>query len=261
MAVPALGGGGGEEDSPQIASSAWLQPMTRIDLGDAQDAPLVVADDHTSATSVPSEELTSQDASASASELPDSVELWATMVIRPGDTLFDLSDWFGVQPGILAAVNGVSLESLIIIGETLVVPVPQSVFVLPPEPVQVVAQPVEAAEEVGPANGVEPLADAGPPPVIVAPPVTLGGYEGDVVAIICALPWPCEQMVAIATCESGLNPSVFNPAGYYGLFQINYAFDGWDDPAINAQVAYEQKYLPAMAFGDPLSPWPVCRWY
>ncbi|MFQ5517816.1 MAG: LysM peptidoglycan-binding domain-containing protein [Acidimicrobiia bacterium] len=235
--------------------------MTRIDLGDAQETPLDVVDGQRPTTIVTREELTIQDASTSASKQPDSVEPWATMVIRPGDTLFDLSEWFGVQPGILAAVNGVSLESLIIVGQTLVVPVPQSVFVLPPEPAQDVSQAVGAVEEVGPASGVELLAETGPAPVIVAPPGETGGYEGDVVAVICALPWPCEQMVAIATCESGLNPSVFNSAGYYGLFQINYAFEGWDDSAINAQVAYEQKYLPAMASGDPLSPWPVCRWY
>jgi hypothetical protein len=67
-------------------------------------------------------------------------------------------------------------------------------------------------------------------------------------------------MVRIAYCESGLNPNSFNPAGYYGLFQINYSFDGWNDPWTNARVAYEQKYLPALARGDALAPWPVCRY-
>ena len=203
--------------------------------------------------------MTTEGASPSESELPDSVEPWATMVLRPGDTLFDLADWFGIQPGVLAAANGVSLDSLIIVGQTLVVPVPQSAFVLPPEPVQVVAQAAEVAAQVGRANVVEPLAETGS--VIVAPPAWSGGSEGDAAAAICALPWPCEQMVAIAACESGLNPFAFNAAGYYGLFQIGFAFEGWDDPAVNAQVAYEQKYLPAMASGDPLSPWPICRWY
>ena len=101
---------------------------------------------------------------------------------------------------------------------------------------------------------VEPLAE--PEPVIVTPPPS----GGDVVAIICALPWPCEQMVAIAACESGLNPSSYSPAGYYGLFQISYAFPGWDDPVINAQVAYEQKYLPALAAGNGFSPWRNCTY-
>jgi LysM repeat protein len=255
MTVPAFGGGG-EEVAPQIASSAWLQPMTtHSDVAAVQDTPLVVVDDMTPLASDLPEELTTEDASASEPEPADSVEPWATMVIRSGDTLFDLADWFGVQPTVLAEANGISLDSFIVTGQMLVVPVPESVFVLPPEPVQVVVQAVDVVEDVESTSFVEPLAE--PEPVIVAPPAS----GGDVVAIICALPWPCEQMVAIATCESGLNPSSFNPAGYYGLFQISYSFDGWDDPVINAQVAYEQKYLPALASGDPFSPWPICRWY
>jgi hypothetical protein len=68
-------------------------------------------------------------------------------------------------------------------------------------------------------------------------------------------------MVRIAACESGLNPASVNPAGYWGLFQISYQFPGWDDPLTNATVAYQQEYLPALAAGNALSPWPVCRSY
>jgi hypothetical protein len=82
-----------------------------------------------------------------------------------------------------------------------------------------------------------------------------------VIAAICSLPWPCEQMVRIARCESGLNPRAMNPAGYYGLFQIDTAIAGWDDPATNASYAYYNKYLPAQRNGgDGLSPWPHCRY-
>lgn len=252
MTVPAFGGSG-EESVPQIANSAWLQPaLTTAEAADVQDTPLVVPVDVALLEAVRQDEQTTQEASEPEPALPGLVEPWATMVIRPGDTLFDLADWFGVQPWVLAEANGINLDSFIVAGETLVVPVPESAFVLPPEPVLVVAQVVDVSEEVV----GEPLAE--PEPVIVAPPASSGGYEGDVVAIICGLPWPCEQMVAIATCESGLNPSSYNPAGYYGLFQISYAFEGWDDPVINAQVAYEQKYLPALAAGDPFSPWRNC---
>ena len=258
MTVPALGGGGGGgEDAPQIASSAWLQPMTRFDLADAQETPPAVADSQTPTTAVSSEELTTRDASTSEPDLLDAVESWATMVIRPGDTLFDLADWFGVQPVGIAEANGTSLESFIVAGETLVVPVPQSAFVLPPEPALPVAQVVDVTEQADQAILVD-LAETDPAPVIVAPPGSSSGYEGDVLALICALPWPCAQMVAIAACESGLDPLAFNPAGYYGLFQISFVFEGWDDPAINALVAYEQKYLPALAAGDPFWPWPLC---
>ncbi len=68
-------------------------------------------------------------------------------------------------------------------------------------------------------------------------------------------------MVGVAMCESGLVPSAYNPAGYYGLFQINFSFEGWDDPLINSQVAYERKYLPALAAGDGLSAWSNCVSY
>jgi hypothetical protein len=52
-----------------------------------------------------------------------------------------------------------------------------------------------------------------------------------------------------------------NPAGYYGLFQISEQIAGWDDALTNATYAYESKYLPALARGDGLTPWPVCRSY
>jgi hypothetical protein len=68
-------------------------------------------------------------------------------------------------------------------------------------------------------------------------------------------------MVAVAACESGLRADAVNPIGYYGIFQIDHAFDGWDNPWTNAQVAYYQKYLPNLnAGGDGLGPWPVCRY-
>lgn len=81
------------------------------------------------------------------------------------------------------------------------------------------------------------------------------------IAIICAYDWPCERMIRIVDCESGFNPTAYNPAGYYGWFQINYEFPGWDDPVVNTSTAYYSKYLPALQRGDGLSPWPWCRWY
>jgi hypothetical protein len=99
---------------------------------------------------------------------------------------------------------------------------------------------------------------------VTAPPATpyVPPSSSDVVAAICSFPWPCDQMVRIASCESGLNPGSVNPVGYYGLFQIDHQFPGWDDAYTNASVAYYEKYLPSLARGgDGLSPWPVCRYY
>ena len=180
-------------------------------------------------------------------------EPWATMVARSGDSFNSLAEWFGVSGADIATANGVDMDYVFHPGDTLVIPIPASLFTMPPElPAYVYEEPV-AETYAYEAPVVEEL----PPP----PPPARISSQSDVVAAICSLPWSCETMVRIATCESGLNPNSYSQAGYYGLFQISYAFDGWDDPWVNARVAYEQKYLPALAAGDGLSPWPHCRYF
>lgn len=65
--------------------------------------------------------------------------------------------------------------------------------------------------------------------------------------LICSYGWPCEEALAVARCESGLQPGVASPDGAnLGLFQINVVHSarvGGDlqslyDPAINTSVAY-----------------------
>ena len=183
-----------------------------------------------------------------------------TMEVRPGDTLVALANWFGVSPFDIASVNGVAVDDYLQIGEVLAIPVSAASFSMPPDPNAYVA----AAPTAEPAAAaLEPA--AAPPPPQPTPTPYVAPYvppaAGDVVAIICSLPWPCDQMVRIATCESGLNPHSMNPAGYYGLFQISNHIDGWEDALTNATFAYQNKYLPALARGDGLTPWPVCRSY
>lgn len=44
----------------------------------------------------------------------------------------------------------------------------------------------------------------------------------DIRALICAQPWPCEQAIRVAFCESSLSPAAVSPDGAnFGLFQIN----------------------------------------
>ena len=179
------------------------------------------------------------------------------MEVRAGDTLVDLAAWFGVSPFDIAAANGVSVDDYLQIGQVLAIPVPASQFSLPPRP--------------WPRPSATPAANTQPEPIVAAPPQptpvppTAAPYippsSDDVIAAICSLPWPCEQMVRIASCESGLNPRAVNPAGYYGLFQLSEQIDGWDDALTNATAAYTIKYLPSLAHGDGLTPWPVCRSY
>ncbi|MEA2447956.1 MAG: resuscitation-promoting factor RpfB, partial [Actinomycetota bacterium] len=50
-------------------------------------------------------------------------------------------------------------------------------------------------------------------------------------------------LISIASCESGLNPRAYNPAGYYGLFQFapaTWASNGYGsiwDPVAQARTA------------------------
>lgn len=92
-----------------------------------------------------------------------------------------------------------------------------------------------------------------PPPVIV-PPVTVPlvavpAAEGIVELICQAFGDECAKAVAVATCESGLNPATVGGAGERGLFQIhpvhakNLAAAGlsWEqmfDPAANIHYAH-----------------------
>jgi hypothetical protein len=152
------------------------------------------------------------------------------MELRSGDTLFGLGAWFGVSAWDIAAFNGIDIDALIGVGDTLWIPVSFSEFVLPPEPVAYVSADIagESAQtelrEAGTALAPVPA----PTPAPTLPPYA--GSSEDVIAAICSLPWPCDQMVRIAYCESGLNPNSYNPAGYYGLFQINYMFEAGMTP-------------------------------
>lgn len=74
------------------------------------------------------------------------------------------------------------------------------------------------------------------------------GYRG-VQSIICAKPWPCQEALAVAACESTMDPAASNSfgAGHYGLFQISGLHAGRVggdlhsllDPAVNVAVAYD----------------------
>jgi hypothetical protein len=205
-----------------------------------------------------------QPAPQPAPEPTEAPVVWASMEVREGDSLTSLAAWFGVSPFDLAVVNGIGVDDWLYTGTTLTIPIPESDFVTPPTPDLVLdlagPAPTAAPPYHPPAGIVVPPAPTPPP---ATPPPSSGNWtKDDAVAAICSLPWDCTRMVAIAGCESGLRANAYNPVGYYGLFQINYWFEGWDNPWTNAQVAYEKKYLPALQrTGDGTSPWPVCRYY
>jgi hypothetical protein len=246
--LPALFGTSGSQIDQQVVDSAWLSQMEPLALAapPAVDAPVALA-------------AAAPEAEAAVLSAPQPVEPWATMELREGDTLYDLAYWFGVSAEDIAAANGMTLDDYAVIGATIVIPIPQSQFTMPPVPVLYVAE-LEPEPEPEPVLAQTAQVVAVPTVTPTPPKPVFTGTSSDVVAAICSLPWPCDKMVRIATCESGLNPNSKNPAGYYGLFQINFYFDGWNDPLTNAQTAYYSKYLPATAGGgDGTSPWPHCR--
>lgn len=93
---------------------------------------------------------------------------------------------------------------------------------------------------------------------VVAPPAP----EGSITAIIYAA---AEEyglsgayLLSVAACESGLNPSAVNPAGYHGLFQFStgtWAANGYGsiyDPVAQARTAAR------MLAAGQASRWPNC---
>jgi soluble lytic murein transglycosylase-like protein len=88
------------------------------------------------------------------------------------------------------------------------------------------------------------------------------GYDGTVTDIIyaAAAEFGLEggYLVAVASCESGLDPGAVNPAGYHGLFQFDeqtwaaYGYGSIYDPVAQARTAAE-----LLAAGQS-SRWPNC---
>ena len=121
------------------------------------------------------------------------------------------------------------------IGNTGATPThPQELADVPPDP-----RPAAPAPTREP-----PVPTRTPAPVAVAP----GGAGGDVRAIICSVPWPCEEALRVAFCESSLSPGAISPDGRnYGLMQVNiihHARVGGDvsrllNAAVNVAVAYQ----------------------
>jgi len=72
-------------------------------------------------------------------------EQWPSMEVRAGDTLFGLAAWFGVSGWDIAAFNGIDIDGLLVVGDTLWIPVPFSEFVFPPEQVLFVSAPPSTA--------------------------------------------------------------------------------------------------------------------
>jgi len=102
-----------------------------------------------------------------------------------------------------------------------------------------------------------------PTPVPVVPEPTVARSVAGLETLICSYSWDCDWALQTVWCESRNNPKAiaYNNAGqaiHWGLWQLDYRFAGWDDPAVNTERAWA-KYQNALAYwGDGTRPWPVC---
>ena len=100
------------------------------------------------------------------------------------------------------------------------------------------------------------------PTAEIAEETTEASYGGSITDIIYAAAAEHgisgDYMVSIATCESGLNPSAYNAAGYHGLFQYDqttwaaYGYGSIYDPVAQARTTAQ-----LLANGES-SRWPNC---
>lgn len=90
-----------------------------------------------------------------------------------------------------------------------------------------------------PAPVVEPIVAAAP----LAPPAPAGSVTEIIYAAAAEYGLSGSYLLSVAACESGLNPSAVNPAGYHGLFQFStstWASQGYGsiyDPVAQARTA------------------------
>ena len=98
-----------------------------------------------------------------------------------------------------------------------------------------------------------------PEPEVVEAPVAPAGSIAEIVyAAAAEYGLSGDYLLSVASCESGLNPSAVNPAGYYGLFQFGsgtWATEGYGsiyDPVAQARTAAR------MLAAGQASRWPNC---
>jgi soluble lytic murein transglycosylase-like protein len=93
---------------------------------------------------------------------------------------------------------------------------------------------------------------------VEAPPAPAGSVTAIVYDAAAEFGLSGSYLASVAACESGLNPSAANPAGFYGLFQFDsstWAAEGYGsiyDPVAQARTAAR-----LLAAGHA-SRWPHC---
>ncbi|HYO61318.1 MAG TPA: transglycosylase family protein [Actinomycetota bacterium] len=103
-----------------------------------------------------------------------------------------------------------------------------------------------------------PVVEAPAAVTVAAPPAPAGSITAIIYAAAEEYGLSGSYLLSVAACESGLNPSAVNPAGYHGLFQFStstWASQGYGsiyDPVAQARTA--ARMLAAGGAGA----WPNC---
>ena len=104
----------------------------------------------------------------------------------------------------------------------------------------------------------EAVVAVAPAAEVAAPPAPAGSITAIIYAAAAEYGLSGTYLLSVAACESGLNPSAVNPAGYYGLFQFSsgtWAANGYGsiyDPVAQARTAAR------MIAAGGASRWPNC---
>lgn len=104
----------------------------------------------------------------------------------------------------------------------------------------------------------EPAAEAAPAPEVAAPRAPTGSIESIIYAAAANHGLSGSYLLSVASCESGLNPSAYNAAGYHGLFQFDqatwgeYGYGSIYDPVAQSETAA------SLIAGGQASRWPNC---
>lgn len=89
-----------------------------------------------------------------------------------------------------------------------------------------------------------------PPEPTQAPAPPARAPSGDIAALICSYPWPCDEALYVFGRESGLNPNAVNPSsGACGLAQLYPCPPGGLDPVTNLNYAWLKYVDGGYSFG------------
>lgn len=120
------------------------------------------------------------------------------------------------------------------------------------------ARPAPKPPKPEPEPAPEPAVEAAPAPEVAPPPAPSGSIESIIYAAAANHGLSGSYLLAVASCESGLNPNAYNAAGYHGLFQFDqatwaaYGYGSIYDPVAQSETAA------SLIAGGQASRWPNC---